>query len=71
MLSMIDLRHSLVDGFDAVSHGKLIHHFLGSLVKVDLPGIIALGRWKLDLTPFLHTQEVEEVLDSRENKNMV
>lgn len=38
-------RHSLVYGLHSITHCKLIHNFLGSLVKVNLPSIIPFGIW--------------------------
>ena len=33
----------LIDGFDAKTHRKLVDNFLPGLLKIDLPGVFALG----------------------------
>lgn len=38
-----NLRHSLVDGFNSISHGELVHDLLRVLVEVDFPRVITLG----------------------------
>ena len=52
----------MVDGLDAVSQRKLIHNLLARLVKIDLPALLALGIWEVDLTCILLTEIMEEVL---------
>lgn len=34
------LRHGLVDGFDTISHGKLIDNLLGWFLEIDLPSFV-------------------------------
>lgn len=38
-----DSRHGLVDGLDAVAHGKLVRNLLRYIVKVDLPAVVSAG----------------------------
>lgn len=57
------LRHGLVDGLHAVAHGELVHDLLVKLVKVDLPGVVALRRRDFHHAASLHVGgEVEHVL---------
>lgn len=57
------LRHGLVYGLNAVSHGKLIHDFLMHLFKVHLPCIVSLSTWNFDHTASLDiSREVKDVL---------
>ena len=55
-------RHGLIDGLNAVSEGKFIHNLLAGLVKVDLPTLLPLGIWQVDLTRVLLAEIVEQVL---------
>ncbi len=40
---MLCLRHGLIDRFDSVSHGELVHGLLRRLIVVHFPGVIAFG----------------------------
>lgn len=38
-----DSRHGLVDGLNAVAHGKLVGNLLRHVVIVDLPAVVSTG----------------------------
>ena len=40
-----DIRHGLIYGFNAISHGKLVDDLLTRFFKVNLPAIITFGTW--------------------------
>lgn len=44
MITTNHLRHSLINSFDAISHGKLVDDLLWILVEVDLPSVITTRR---------------------------
>ena len=52
----------MVYGLDAISQSKLIHNLLARLVEVDLPALLALGIWEVDLASIFLTEIMEEVL---------
>ena len=57
------LRHGLIYGLNAIAHGKFIHNFLGSLIKVHLPRIVSSSLRDLDSSTALNVREVmDEVL---------
>lgn len=63
---MSDSRHGLVDGFDAVAHGELIHDVLGNVVKVDFPRVVPTGLWDLHRPVSVDVGGiVEEVLEKK------
>ena len=37
---MVCLRHSLIDGFNAVAHGELVDDLLRRRIEIRLPGIL-------------------------------
>lgn len=64
-----NLRHSLVDGLDSITHGKLIYDFLGSFLKVHFPCIIPFGVRNLHHTIILDVRHImEEILRKRKQK---
>lgn len=63
---LLILRHSLIDRFDAISHGKLVNNFLARFLKVDLPCFVTFARcWQTNLSVSLFRQIVEGVLQRR------
>ena len=40
MTDIINLRHGLVNGLNAISHGKFINNLLRRFIKVHLPGFV-------------------------------
>lgn len=42
-LSLVSLRHGLVDGFHSVSHGELVHDLLRRLLEIDFPGVVSFS----------------------------
>lgn len=54
------LRHSLINGFNPIAHGKLIDYFLGSIIKENLPGFIPFDLWDFHCTIRFHFSQVME-----------
>lgn len=54
------LRHSLINGFNPIAHGKLINYFLGSIIKENLPGFIPFDLWDFHCTIRFHFSQVME-----------
>lgn len=62
-------RHGLIYRFDAIAHGKFIHNFLGSLIKVHLPCIISSSFRDPDSSTALNICEVmEKILQETEQR---
>jgi hypothetical protein len=55
-------RHGLVDGLDAISHGKLVNNFLGRRVEVYFPSVVTLRLGQFHSAAILFAQMVEYVL---------
>lgn len=67
----MEMRHGLKDAFDAVTHGELVDHLFGRLVKVDFPRIVALSLRQFNLNDDSKmTQKCKETKARKRKKNV-